>query len=126
MCTSEETRRRWAARVCQLDGWSRELRDRAAQQLDSPSPGAELVFTGTRDILSFAAYQVRGRLSNGVKVANRSSTNSCSGWLVVGRMLLFDVHTAVLERPLDPFPGSSIRGSAASTNSMIIVSVSAV
>jgi hypothetical protein len=64
MCTSEETRRRWAARVCQLSAWSRELRDQACdcattfQRLDSPSPGAEIVFTGTRDILSFAAHQV--------------------------------------------------------------------
>ena len=28
------------------------------EQLDSPSSGAELVFAGTRDILSFAAHQV--------------------------------------------------------------------
>ena len=64
MSTSDETRQRWAARVCQLDAWSRELRDRAKEcdatfeQLGSPSSGAELVFAGTRDILSFAADQV--------------------------------------------------------------------
>lgn len=64
MCTSDETRRRWAARVCQLAAWSRELRERAQdcdaafEQLDSPSSGAEGVFAGTRDILSFAADQV--------------------------------------------------------------------
>jgi hypothetical protein len=64
MTTGEETRRRWAARVCQLDAWARELRQRASdceatfQPLDSPSPGAELVFSGTRDILSYAADQV--------------------------------------------------------------------
>jgi hypothetical protein len=64
MSTSDETRRRWAARVCQLDAWSRELRDRARdcdatfEQLDSASPGVELVFGGTRDILSFAADRV--------------------------------------------------------------------
>lgn len=64
MCTSDETRRRWAARVCQLAAWSRELQERAQdcdaafEQLDSPSSGAEGVFAGTRDILSFAADQV--------------------------------------------------------------------
>lgn len=64
MSTSDETRRRWAARVCQLNAWSRELRDRAKdcdatfEQLDSPSSGAEVAFAGTRDILSFAADQV--------------------------------------------------------------------
>ena len=64
MSTSDETRRRWAARVCQLDAWSRELRERAQGcdaafgQLDSPSAGAEGVFAGTRDILSFAADRV--------------------------------------------------------------------
>ena len=64
MSTSDETRRRWAARVCQLDAWSRELQERAQdcdasfEQLDSPSSGAEGVFAGTRDILSFAADRV--------------------------------------------------------------------
>lgn len=64
MSTTDETRRRWAARVCQLDAWSRELRedaehcDAVLEQLDSPSPGAELVFGGTRDLLSFAADQI--------------------------------------------------------------------
>jgi hypothetical protein len=64
MSTSDETRRRWAARVCQLNAWSRELRDRAKdcdaafEQLDSPSSGTEVAFAGTRDILSFAADQV--------------------------------------------------------------------
>jgi hypothetical protein len=64
MSTSDETRRRWAARVCQLNAWSRELRDRAKdcdaafEQLDSPSSSAEVAFAGTRDILSFAADQV--------------------------------------------------------------------
>jgi hypothetical protein len=64
MTIGEETRRRWAARVCQLDAWARELRDRANdcaatfQQLDSASPGAELVFSGARDVLSYAADQV--------------------------------------------------------------------
>jgi hypothetical protein len=64
MSTSDETRRRWAARVCQLDAWSRELQERAQdcdatfEQLDSPSAGAEGVFAGTRDILNFVADQV--------------------------------------------------------------------
>jgi hypothetical protein len=50
MSTADETRRRWAARVCQLNAWSRELRDRAKdcdaafEQLDSPSCGAEVAF----------------------------------------------------------------------------------
>jgi len=61
MITSDDMGRRWAARVCQLDAWSRELRERAQEcdaafeQLDSPSLGAERVFAGTREILSFAA-----------------------------------------------------------------------
>ena len=64
MTIGEETRRRWATRVCQLDAWARELRDRANdceatfQQLDSPSACAELVFTGSRDILRYAADQI--------------------------------------------------------------------
>ena len=64
MSTSDETRRRWAARVCQLAAWSRELRERAQdcdaafEQLDSPSSAAEGVFAGTQDILNFAADQV--------------------------------------------------------------------
>jgi hypothetical protein len=42
MSTTDQTRRRWAARICQLNAWSRELRDRAKdcdaafEQLDSP------------------------------------------------------------------------------------------
>jgi len=64
MSTSDTTRRRWASRVRQLNAWSRELHDRAKEcdaafeQLESPSSDAELVFTGTRDILSFAAHRV--------------------------------------------------------------------
>jgi len=64
MFTTARTRRRWASRARQLNAWSRELHDRANecgaafQQLESSSPDAELVFTGTRDILRFAAHQV--------------------------------------------------------------------
>jgi hypothetical protein len=64
MATADDTRRRWAARVCQLDAWSRELRDQASQfdavleGLLSPSASAEVAFTGTRDVLSFAAQRV--------------------------------------------------------------------
>src|SRR2546421_533240 len=64
MSTSDETRRRWAARVCQLNAWSRELRDRAKdcnaafEQLDSPSSGAEVAFAGdvsSRETLAAAS-----------------------------------------------------------------------
>ena len=48
MATTDDARRRWAARVCQLDAWSRELRDQARQcdavldELLSPSASAEV------------------------------------------------------------------------------------
>jgi hypothetical protein len=64
MNTTGDAGRRWAARLCQLGAWSRELRDLATEcdaalgQLPSPSSHAELVFTGTRDLLNFAAEQV--------------------------------------------------------------------
>jgi hypothetical protein len=53
-----------AARVCQLDAWSRELHDQARQcdaalgEFVSPSASAEVAFAGTRDVLSFAAQRV--------------------------------------------------------------------
>ena len=64
MAMTDDTRRRWAARVCQLDAWSRELHDQATQcdaaleELLAPSASAEVAFAGTRDVLSFAAQQV--------------------------------------------------------------------
>jgi hypothetical protein len=50
-----DARRRWAARVSQLDACSRELHDQAKQcdavleALGSPSARAEVAFAGTRD-----------------------------------------------------------------------------
>jgi hypothetical protein len=64
MATTDDTRRRWAARVCQLDAWARELHDQARQcdavleELLLPSASAEVAFAGTRDLLSFAAQRV--------------------------------------------------------------------
>jgi hypothetical protein len=64
MASTDDASRRWAARVCQLDAWSRELRDHAEgcdaafDELVSPSRSAEIVFAGARDVLSFAAQQV--------------------------------------------------------------------
>lgn len=64
MNTTGEAGRRWAARLCQLGAWSRELREQASgcdaalEELPSPSPQAKLVFAGTRDLLNFAAVQV--------------------------------------------------------------------
>ena len=60
----DDAGRRWAARLCQLGAWSRELREQASgcdaalEELSSASAQAELVFTGTRDLLNFAADQV--------------------------------------------------------------------
>jgi ABC-type transporter Mla subunit MlaD len=64
MDATDDASRRWAARLCQLVAWSRELRqqgsesDAALEELPSASSQAELVFTGTRDLLNFAADQV--------------------------------------------------------------------
>ena len=64
MNTTDDAGRRWAARLCQLGAWSRELRqqasgcDAALEGLPSASPQAVLVFAGTRDLLNFAADQV--------------------------------------------------------------------
>jgi len=64
MTTTDDSRRRWAARVCQLDAWSRELHDQAVRcdaalaELASPSASAEVVFAGTRDVVRFAAQRV--------------------------------------------------------------------
>ena len=64
MATTDDTRRRWGARVCQLDAWARELHDQARQcdavheELVSPSPSAEVAFAGTRDLVSLAAQRV--------------------------------------------------------------------
>ena len=64
MASTDDASRRWAARVCQLDAWSRELRDHAEgcdaafDELVAPSQSAQVVFAGARDVLSFAAQQV--------------------------------------------------------------------
>ena len=64
MNATDDAGRRWAARLCQLGAWSRELRqqasgcDAALEELPSASSQAELVFTGTRDLLTFAAEQI--------------------------------------------------------------------
>ena len=64
MAATDDARRRWAARVCQLAAWSRELHEQASrcdatlEELVSPSRSAEVVFGGARDIFSFAAEQV--------------------------------------------------------------------
>ena len=64
MTATDNAGRLWAARLCQLGAWSRELRqqasgcDAALEELPSASAQAELVFTGTRDLLNFAADQV--------------------------------------------------------------------
>ncbi len=64
MATRDDTRRRWAARVCQLDVWSRELHDQATrcdaalEGLHRPSASAEVPFAGTREVLSCAAQRV--------------------------------------------------------------------
>ena len=64
MNATDDAGRRWAARLCQLGAWSRELREQASgcdaalEEFPSASPQAELVFTGTRDVLNFAADQV--------------------------------------------------------------------
>jgi hypothetical protein len=64
MNATDDAGRRWAAGLCQLGAWSRELRqqasrcDAALEELTSASSQAELVFTGTHDLLNFAADQV--------------------------------------------------------------------
>jgi hypothetical protein len=64
MNATDDAGRRWAARLCQLGAWSRELRQQASgcnaalEELPSASSQAEVVFTGTRDLLNFAADQV--------------------------------------------------------------------
>jgi len=64
MTTTDDSRRRWAARVCQLDAWSREPHDQATRcgaalaELASPHASAEVVFAGTRDVVSCAAQRV--------------------------------------------------------------------
>jgi hypothetical protein len=64
MNATHDAGRLWAARLCQLGAWSRELRqqasgcDAALEGLPSASSQAELVFTGTRDLVNFAADQV--------------------------------------------------------------------
>jgi hypothetical protein len=64
MNATDDAGRRWAARLCQLGVWSRELRqqasgcDAALEGLPSASPQAVLAFAGTRDALNFAADQV--------------------------------------------------------------------
>ena len=64
MNATDDAGRRWAARLCQLGAWSRELRQQASgcdavlEELPSPSSHAVLVFAGTHDLLTFAADQV--------------------------------------------------------------------
>ena len=64
MNATDDAGRLWAARMCQLGAWSRELRqqasgcDAALEGLPSASPQAVLVFAGTRDLLNFAAERV--------------------------------------------------------------------
>jgi len=64
MSATDDARRRWAARVCQLDAWSPELHDQARQcdaalgEFLSPSASAQVAFAGTRHVLSFAVQKV--------------------------------------------------------------------
>jgi hypothetical protein len=64
MTTAHNASRRWAARLCQVAAWSRELDQQATEcdaALEELLPGSahvELTFAGTRDLLNFAAKQV--------------------------------------------------------------------